>query len=107
MDELAKEISLPMNGDQVTVAFSVKNLSKSNTAKSVRLWIRICNDCKYVSEPAESVHVNGALDTERTWNAIDLPPDARWQREEVVMPVPRPYNGMMFGIRYAAESSSL
>jgi hypothetical protein len=103
---LRDDIYAPLDGNHVTLRLSILNLTEV-TAKDVNLWIRICDVCKYASEPAGSFHPTGAYDKERLWMHIELAQNVQWQVLSLDLEIPRPYTSTSLIAIYRCDACEL
>jgi rubredoxin len=88
-----------MDSNNVTFSISISNMTDV-TAKDVHLWLRICDQCKYVNEPRESLHPEGSLKSERVWSNIELANDVQWEAHKVEIEIPPPYTQATVATKY-------
>lgn len=102
LNDLSSTIYAPMEDNHVKLGFSIANHT-TLSVKDVNLWLRICDACKYASEPLGSVHPSGAFEKERLWTNIQLPPNVRWQLLTVEVEIPQPYTSTSLALKYSCD----
>jgi hypothetical protein len=103
---LASTIYRPMDDNKVVFSISILNMTDV-TARDVRLWLRICDRCKYVNEPRESLHPEGAVATQRVWANIELANDVQWDAHKVEIEIPPPYTRATVATKYRCPDCEL
>lgn len=104
--EVVSNVYAPVEANVVRFSFSIVNNSNVN-APDVIVWLRICDLCKFHTEPELSVHVPGAPDFERLYRGINLPPQVQWQKLGVEVEIPPKYQRMAVYGKYRCESCEL
>lgn len=69
-----RELTASLSGASVTVDLMVYNTSPDAPALKGAVFLRICDACKYASEPAGFLRVSGAPETDRTAEFEDILP---------------------------------
>jgi hypothetical protein len=100
------ETYAPADGDVVAFAIIVLNPSDVN-AKAVSLWLRICDGCKFHSEPAGFEHVPGALEIERLFKFGDLPAGTGSQRMNIEIEVPKAGTKVEVATKYRCDNCEI
>jgi hypothetical protein len=77
------------------------------TAKDIHLWLRLCDDCKYVNEPRESSHLQGGLATERVWSISELANNVQWGVHKVEIEAPPRFTQVTLGTQYRCSDCEL
>jgi hypothetical protein len=89
--EIRKDMYAPANGDTVKLRFSVTNVSETN-ASGISIWIRICDACKYHTEPARSEKPANSIETDRLYHIPEIPPGIALAEIAIEIEVPREFN---------------
>jgi hypothetical protein len=104
--EVVTSFYAPVQSNVVQFSFSIVNNSNVS-APDISAWIRICDLCKFHTEPELSAHVPGAPDFERLYKGISLPPQVQWQKLSVEVEVPPKFTGMAVYGKYRCESCEI
>src|SRR5882724_6049542 len=98
-DPILHERYVPVENNIAKFDFTIENHSPV-FAKDIGLWIRICDACKFHSEPKNFVHVAGARESERLFRGFDLPPGARYEKLTAEIEVAPGYDKAAVGTQY-------
>jgi hypothetical protein len=100
---LRKDLFVTSNGNPVKVPIYVLNTTAVN-AKSVIIWTRICERCKFRSEPRSSFKAPGAPESDRLFKWPDLPGQTTSAEIELEIDVPREITRMEISLTYRCET---
>jgi hypothetical protein len=101
-EPLATERYITVEGTHAKVDVEVRNMTQVY-AENVELWISICDECSFVSEPIGSQNLPGNGPKIRYWNGLKLAPLVA-NDKTIEMEVPRPYDRTFISVRYACEN---
>jgi hypothetical protein len=104
--EIHKTAYAHANGDVFSFSFFVENNSNVN-ANHVKLWIRICQECKFHTEPPGAIKVPGAEDFERLYTNFDVPVGVSYQKMDVEVEMPSPFNAMPATFDYRCDDCEI
>jgi hypothetical protein len=101
-DPLVSELYIPVEGTKAKFEVGLRNETPTY-AKNVEMWVMICRDCKFSSEPKNSIMLPENGPQMRYWRGISLATKVSYNAT-VEIDVPRPYTEMSANVRYTCEN---
>jgi hypothetical protein len=90
---------IPADGKLVKFTFGGVNTSEIN-ATGVSVWIRICDDCKFHSEPVQSIKIPNTLECDRMYKIAEVQPGVAFNEPEVEIDLPEKFTRMAISFQY-------
>lgn len=97
--EIRKDVFLASNGSPIKVPLVVSNVSKVN-ATDLMVWVRVCEKCKFHSEPRASIKPDKSPDFDRLFKIGELPPGVANGEINVEIEVPRDVTRAAISLSY-------
>jgi len=99
---LTSELYIPVEGTHARFDIGLRN-GTSTYAKNIEMWLNICTDCGFLSEPKDSQMLAADGPKMRYWREINLAPHIGYN-SAIELDVPRQFTEMRLVLRYACEN---
>lgn len=102
-----KDMFLTSNGNPIQIPFMALNTSSEVNAKDLEIWIRICPECKFHSEPRGAIKPDNSPESDRLYRWRDLPPLVANAEITIDMEVPRNITKAAISFDYRCDDCTI
>jgi hypothetical protein len=105
-DEIRTDKFITSNGAPIKIPFAILNVSDVN-APNISVWIRLCNVCKFHSEPKNGIRAENTSEYDREFFIRELPPHIAVTDIGAEIEVPRDLTKAALSFKYRCPDCAL